>query len=166
MLVDGPDCVSIHSRSNFGSLMTSLHWMIGILTVKKECSQDSRGTIYGETTSISGACWLSTSNELLASLRSRLRQQNPATAAAATSTAALPITAPTMVGTLTPCAAPDAAVVVWDGAEVVLGLLVLELRFVLVVLVVLLQWVLYMLLFVAASSFKAKFMVASLMSIF
>jgi hypothetical protein len=133
--------------------------------VKKECSQDSRGTIYGETTSISGACWLSTSNELLASPRSRLRQQNPAAAAAATSTAALPITAPTTVGTLTLCAEPDAAVVVWDGAEMVLGLLVLELGFVLVVLVVLLQWV-YMLLFVAASSFKAASMVNSLMSIF
>jgi hypothetical protein len=52
----------------------------------------------------------------------------------------------------------EAAVVVWDGATEAVLILILELK---VVLVVLLQWV-YMLLFVAASSLTAVFIVYTL----
>jgi hypothetical protein len=38
--VDDPICVYIRSRTNSGSVMSSLHWMIDILTVKIKCSQD------------------------------------------------------------------------------------------------------------------------------
>jgi hypothetical protein len=69
------------------------------------------------------------------------------------------------VGILELCAEPtDAAVVVWDGAALVLVLWPLELELE-VVLVVLLQWV-YMLLFVAASSLTPVFMVYTLRFVF
>jgi len=75
----------------------------------------------------------------------------------------LPTTAPTVVGILELWAEPtDAAVVVWDGATLVLVLGLLELE---VVLVVLLQWV-YMLLFVAASSSTPVSMVYTLRFVF
>ena len=40
MSVDDPTRAYIRSRTNSGSAMSSLHWMIDILTVKIKCSQD------------------------------------------------------------------------------------------------------------------------------